>query len=308
MLYGGTELFEQKVINHLRNTLEFGTENSQVFTYIGMNVCQNPDKSIVFDQFSFAESILPIELSRERLMTKSDPLTDSEITKYRSLIGQLNWLANISHPEIDFEVCQASTRIKSPIIVDIINLNKVVYKVKKERSFLTFPQLDWSSIHLKTYQDASYNNLPDGGSQGEFIVFLCDKYDRCAPISWGSTRIKRIVRSTLAAETLILNDGCDEALYTADLLESIQPGQEKVKIIAITDNKSAVEAIKSSTQVSDRNLRVGIAHLREYHETTKIKIHHVQGQLQLADVFTKRGVSNQLLLSVLQKGKIPTPC
>ena len=40
-------------------------------------------------------------------------------------------------------------------------------------------------------------------------------------ISWQSKRIKRIVRSSLAAETLALSDGVDHAIYLSVLLKEL---------------------------------------------------------------------------------------
>ena len=40
-------------------------------------------------------------------------------------MGQLNWLASISHPEISLDVCQASALITSATVADIVDINKV---------------------------------------------------------------------------------------------------------------------------------------------------------------------------------------
>ena len=79
-------------------------------------------------------------------------------------IGQLNWLATVLHPEISFDVCQASSRVRDDVS-DIIELNKVINKVKKEQAYIHFPKLTLSSVHVRVYSDASFNNLPDGSSQ-----------------------------------------------------------------------------------------------------------------------------------------------
>ena len=134
--------------------MEFGTENSGAFTFIGMHVTQHADMSITLHQLTFAASISPIELSPGRQQTKKAPLTDEERTQFRATIAQLNWLATVSHPEISFEVCQASSRVRDATVSDIIELNKVIYKVKKEQPYVHFPKLTLSSVHLRVYSDA----------------------------------------------------------------------------------------------------------------------------------------------------------
>ena len=116
------------LLKKLQAILEFGTENAGAFTYIGMNVKQYHDKSITLDQLTFTSS--PIVLSLDHMMSKAEPLTHEEPTQYWGATGQLNWLATISHPELIFEVCNASSKTKDATVVDTISINKVIYKVK----------------------------------------------------------------------------------------------------------------------------------------------------------------------------------
>ena len=124
-------------------------------------------------------------------------------------------------PQISFQVCQASTRVKEAMLADLIHTNKVITKVQRERSYLHFPKLDLSSLHVRVYADVSFNNLPDGGSQEGHLVLLADASNSCCPIAWTSNKAKRIVRLTLAAKTLAWNDGSDSAFYIAQLFCSI---------------------------------------------------------------------------------------
>ena len=164
----------------------------------------------------------------------------------REVIGQLNWLAGISRPDISFDVCQASTRIEDATVADVIVVNKIVRKIKNEPSHVLFPCLDLSSVHLKTYTDASLNNLPRGTSEGGTITFLCDSFNH-----WSSTKIKHVVRSTLAAETLSLVEGSETAMYLSELTSSCFHGK-KMEISSITDNKSLYDAVQSSKPVMDK--------------------------------------------------------
>ena len=125
---------------------------------------------------------------------------------------KLNWLVGISRPDISFDVCQTGTRIKDTIVADVLVVNNTVWKIKNEPSNVLFPCLDLSSVHLKTYTDASLDNLPNGGSQQGTVTLLCDSFNHCCPLSWSSIKIKHVVRSTLAAETLALVEGNETAI------------------------------------------------------------------------------------------------
>ena len=86
---------------------------------------------------------------------------------------------------------------------------------------IKFPNLDLSTIKVIIYSDASYGNLSDGSSQGGHIIFLCDSEGKCVPITWSSTKIKRIARSTLATECLALQDATDAAYLVSSLLSDM---------------------------------------------------------------------------------------
>ena len=68
-------------------------------------------------------------------------------------------------------------------------------------------------MNLRLFIDASFNNLPNDGSQAGQIIFLTDSKNRTCPLYWNSSKVKRVVRLTIAAETLSFSDGCDVAIY-----------------------------------------------------------------------------------------------
>ena len=72
----------------------------------------------------------------------------------------------------------------------------------------------------------------------------------------------------------------------------------------MVDNLSVVEAVHSTTAVNDKRLRRELAAIKEMlgrGEVTSVK--WVPGSQQLADTLTKRGVSGDKILSVLQEGE-----
>ena len=111
--------------------------------------------------------------------------------------------------------------------------------------------MNLESLQLLLYSDTSLNNLPYGGSQGRYIEFLCDKFSNSAPIAWNSTRLKRVTRSTLAAEALALTDGCDTIFFIANLKTDILQIQT-ILVTALTKNQLLHDTIKTSKLPLDR--------------------------------------------------------
>ena len=59
------------------------------------------------------------------------------------------------------------------------------------------------------------------GSQGGYLIFLVDENSKFNLISWQSKRIKRVIRSSLAAETLALSDSVDHAILLVCFIKRV---------------------------------------------------------------------------------------
>ena len=96
--------------------------------------------------------------------------------------------------------------------------------------------------------------------------------------------IKRVVRSTLAAETLSLQQGYEAAYYISQILREMI-GVE-LPIQAVVDIKSVVESLYSTRMVHDKRLRIDIAALKE-NLGSNFDVKWCPGNEQLANVMTK---------------------
>ena len=118
---------------------------------------------------------------------------------------------------------------------------------------------------------------------------------------------RRVVRSTIAAEALSLQEGLECSFYYRKMIEDILSISHKtIPIIAYVDNKSLIEALYSTKLVEDKRLRVDIAAISESlarNEVSEIK--WCPGKIHLANSMTKRGAAGYSLLDVLKKGRLP---
>ena len=83
--------------------------------------------------------------------------------------------------------------------------------------------------------------MPNGvSSAGGFIIFLADNKGNVCPLYWESRKIRRVVKSTLAAETLAAADAIDNAYYIGEILSEILFKNKKdIPIDLYVDNKFA---------------------------------------------------------------------
>lgn len=306
-IHCGTQMFNKMIIEPLVQKFQVGKNEKVQFMYTGFQVIQKQNY-IILDQNHYTQSsveVLPV--SPERSKEKKAALNEEETSQLRKMTGSLNWVVRATRPDLSFEMIELSTRFQKGCIEDLLRARKALINLKKHKAQILIPDVGpASSWNLVVYTDASLGNLNDGvDSTGGYIVFLTNKEKRvAAAIDWSANKIKRVVRSTLAAEALSLCEGLEAAIHHREILEEIVNLEPKsIKIHAIIDNKSTVQAVYSTTVVDDKRLRREIGGIREMLACGTVdSLEWVKGSDQLADVLTKRGVDGSPLLEVLQNG------
>ena len=295
-LWAGTEKFEQSVISKLKETFKISSENSNAFKYIGIELEQGRN-GIYYSQVTYLDKLQEIAIEPDRLANKESPVNEEEREKLRSAIGKLNWLATQTRPDLSYDVCELSTNQKSATVELLMKANKVIKKAKMNKVFLHYPVLDLNNLYVRCYTDASWKNLPDGGSQGGVYVEVTDG-QLSAPVEWQSKRLRRVPKSTLAAETIAMVEGVECGYLASKLISEIVYNNTKsIPVEVVTDNMSLYEAAHSTTSIQDRRLRVELAILRECISKDEIHMKWVRSELQLADCFTKKGSDPRKLIA-----------
>ena len=151
------------------------------------------------------------------------------------------------------------------------------------------------------YSDASFANLPGKGSQGGFIIFLVGENGLAAPLVWTSHRLKRIVKSPKAAETLAMLSGAEHAFLLKSLLLEIHGLDEHhIPVICIIDNESLHASVHTTNIIDDRRLYIDICTLRDMLNNKEVsQVILVSSKEQLADCLTKSTASSELLWQIL---------
>ena len=223
------------------------------------------------------------------------------------IVGQLNWASQQTRPDIMFEVLELSMKFKQPLVADMLRANKAVKKTKSAAACIAFPTLmNIESCYILTMSDAAFANLQDNVSSGcGHIILLMDPSQKCCPLSWKANKIKRVVRSTLAAEALALQEAIDCAIYLTELLrEMLNKPYIRLPIESWVDNNNAFDAVHLTTQVSDAKLRIDIADIKESMRDSDVTVRWCPGDEMIANSLTKRGANSDQLLLILNSGSI----
>ena len=301
ILWSGTAKFAELVISPLCASFNIGKHAEKEFQYVGVHIAQD-DSAIYVDQIEYLNEISAIDIAVKRRDQKSMPCSSEEATSFRRLVGMLNWVASQTRPDLSFDVCRLSSCMGHPTVGDLFKANKVLGKIKQSPLKITFPKLEnFVDSKVIVHADASLANLPNGKSVGGYVVFLGDTANMCGPIVWKSNTLKRVVRSTLAAETCAALEGLDAAFFISKIASEMIGSS--LPIVAFTDNRPLYKNVHSTTMAHEYRLRIDLAAIKEMLIKQEVmSFSWVEKSKQLADCLTKFGASPLLLLSVLETG------
>ena len=301
-LHCGNGQFDQEVMVPLRKRFISGRVEQSNFKYVGLQIRQRRE-GIVVDQGMFFENLetVPVEPG-----VKSEELSGAAYSRFRAAVGSLNWGVSGSRPDLAYDVIEHSTKFNKATKADMDKVNKSIMKGKimlENRFSALGPTVKWK---LVGFSDAAWANLPDEvSSTMGYVIFLVGDEEKCAPLCWKSNKIKRVVRSTLAAETLALVEMIEMMVYVRSLLK--ETGLFTTNpLIAVVDNQSLRDAIYSTKLVDDKRLRVDMACIKESMNKREVEaVKWCSGEVQLANCLTKRGACTESLRAVLQSGTLP---
>ena len=132
-----------------------------------------------------------------------------------------------------------------------------------------------------------------------------DKNENASIIHCASWKIRRVVRSPLAAEVCALTD-CFYFCFTLSYDISKMLGK-KILIYLLTDSKLIFDTVTKLSNVSEKRLMVDISSLRQSYNSGEIEsIGHVLTEYNLADPLTKK-MKSTVLRELMATGKITYP-
>ena len=357
--------FAQQTVERLNARFPFGSwqkicEEKAGVSYCGKEIkLHHPDKyhdqhRITLGQDGFIDGRLEqIKLSRERAKQGEEHVTDVEKTDFRSVVGSLQWLVTQSRPDLAFQVNQLQKRIADLRVRDLLRANSVVKDAYKHRQVLEFHNLG-DDVEILAFHDASLFNsvgveiedreeadvLLQGNekrlvySQKGAMIGLIKRGStatvgervRMNVVDWRSSTNKRVVESSLSAEThaAIMAHGlaryCQAVLlemkFGQDVITAFEDEdfQEHTPMNMVTDCKSIYDHInKDGQHVSSKGDIISVVLLRKMLSTRnhpgKARLFWVPTRHQLADGLTKGGksheVRNQLGWALLHEKAAP---
>ena len=248
--------------------------------YCGRRIHQTSD-AIIVDQAKAAASVENVEFT-----SRSAPLNQVEKTSYRGVLGQLLWLACQTRPDLAASVSMLARHAQDPTPEHARELNKVAAQARSTSGrHLKFPRdmIDLKACTLVTWADSSFANIDDIHSQFGLLIgathraeeVVAGDFSQCLLLGWGSGKVRRVVRSTLAAEGYATTEGIETTWWHRYLmaemvdptlpLKSVEVAAAKRRSLVLSDSASIVSTAKSDKGGgnTDKRFKIVVAMLRE---------------------------------------------
>ena len=154
-----------------------------------------------------------VELITERASQKDEELTIKEMSKLRSISGQLLWVTSQTRPVASFDSCRVSNYGKNSKVKNLLETNKAVKKLQSSILRLVYPD-PGNPEYLKVivYGDVTHASLPITASQRAQIVFLCGN-NRAVPITWKSKKLERATKRPWHQRQSLLQNQQIQAIF-----------------------------------------------------------------------------------------------
>ena len=261
-LLTGDEKF-WSVMEEVSKRVLFGKRQKKQFVFCGVRITQLSDFSVELDQESAIDIIEPIPIVTGR--SDADPLTPTEVTHLRGRLGSILYITGNTRPFEAYSVSHISAYTNIAKVEHLRQVNLVIKHLKATKMFrLKYVKIQGPLVCF-TFGDSNFKQERDSGSQTGSITFLGSVPDSAGWIylnllRWSSRRTRRVVHSTLAAETLAATFSLDMNEGTRGRLAELLLTTEGV---LLSDCNSLFEHLYSMTAKLDEMIVPDFHQLRE---------------------------------------------
>ena len=153
----------------------------------------------------YAKEISIITLPSHRRRDRKSQIIPLELSQLRALTGQLLWLGMQCLPQLLAPLSLLMGQTPQATVGTIYEVNKFARKATARARTPLKIHAHHSPV-VVSYTDAGWTTRPDGTSQGGQLVFIANsellqgREPNMSLISWHSSRLKRVARSSSAAE------------------------------------------------------------------------------------------------------------
>ena len=307
----------QRQISSKFNIKEWQNLDEKDVTFLGVKT-RRIGKTFVDDMGEYVSKIQPAEVSTK----PEEDLQGSQLTAYRRLIMQLRWPAHLVMPEFLYKTSTLAQTVSRAKGKDLVQANQVLsqmqeaaktggainvlYPVEKKALFVSFFDASLGKSEVMSAQQAEVHLLTG--------IEVEHKLCKASLIEFHSSKVHRVVRSSLAAESCAMTSAADKILYNRALFDAMFHGRTEIQPqwrtqlqtggVIITDAKGLHDHVnKTGSLAAEKQTALDMLMVKRLVEDQVLKLRWTPTWKQLADPLTKE-MATDLLKEFRQKGSL----
>lgn len=232
-----------------------------------------------FRMFDSKACSTPMEMN---LKIKSN-VNDIETSKpFRQLLGCLNYIANMTRPDICFSVNYLSQFQDKPTD-EMYQYCKRILRYLKGTIHYKLRYKYSSNFDLDVFVDSDFGgDINDRKSKTSYVFRLGENI-----ISWKTKKQTSVAQSPPEAEYVAMANSAEEGMWLKQLLNDLDVSCNR--FIMFEDNKGATTFSHNNDNngIKCKHIDVKFRFINDEIEKGKIKVNYIESHNQIADIFTK---------------------
>jgi hypothetical protein len=139
------------------------------------------------------------------------------------------------------------------------------------------------ALQIEAYVDADWgSDSVDRKSVSGAAIFINSD---SSPVAWLSTKQRCVALSTCASEYIAMTEATKEVLQITGILFEVT--KNRLTPLLLSDNKSAIALAERPSYKRAKHIDIRYCFLRDLVLSEQIKLQHVSGESNIADLLTK---------------------
>ena len=262
--------------------------------FLGIEVVPCSDGALLLTQSKYAKDLLfkaglkdckpmptPLSVSEKLSATVGDILDDVTATRYRSIVGGLQYLT-LTRPDIAFAVNKVCQYLQRPTSVHFSAVKRILRYIRGTLG-LGLKIVRSSSQVISAFFDADWAGCSDDRkSTGGFAIFLGSNL-----VSWQAKKQATVSRSSTEAEYKSLANATAEVIWVQSLLHELGVSSSKAPILSCDNIGATYLTANPVFHARTKHIEVDYHFVRERVAQKQLDVRIISSEDQVADGFTK---------------------
>ena len=271
--------------------------------FLGVHVESSPG-GIVLSQQKYISDILrranmenckvsttPMSSSEKISKDSGDPLSQDDSTKYRSLVGALQYLT-LTRPDISFVVNRVCQFLHAPTTAHLSAAKRILRYLKYTHS-MGLSIRKSPSMLISCFSDADWAGCSDDRqSTGGFAVFLGPNL-----VSWSSRKQATVSRSSTESEYKALANGTAEVIWIQSVLGELGVFLSRPPVLWCDNLGATYLSANPVFHARTKHIEVDFHFVRERVAAKALDVRFISSKDQVADIVTKHLAETPFVLN-----------